>query len=84
MNLIGYIILFSLVFGFLLSICADYLNISNLKASLPEEVKDIYEAEKYKKSQDYLRETTQLELFSGGADLIIILLFWFEIIEMLK
>jgi STE24 endopeptidase len=77
MNLIGYIILFSLVFGFLLSICADYLNISNLKASLPEEVKDIYEAEKYKKSQDYLRETTQLELFSGGADLIIVLLFWF-------
>ncbi len=77
MNLIGSIVLFSLVFGFLLSICADYLNISNLKSNLPDEFKGIYEDEKYQKSQDYLRATTQLELFSGGADLIIILLFWF-------
>ncbi len=77
MNLIGYIVLFSLIFGFLLTLCADYLNISHLKADLPDAVKDIYETEKYEKSQDYLRATTRLELFSGGADLIIILLFWF-------
>jgi STE24 endopeptidase len=77
MNIIGYIVSFSLVFSFLLSLCADYLNISNLKTELPNEIKDIYEEDKYRKSQDYLRSTTRLELFSGGFDLIVIFLFWF-------
>ena len=50
---IFYVILGLFVFEFLLSSTLSYLNTLNWSTTLPKELKDIYDAKKYKKSMEY-------------------------------
>ncbi|MEI7850832.1 MAG: M48 family metallopeptidase [Kiritimatiellales bacterium] len=59
----GYLIfiLALLVFNWLLSLIVETLNVRNVSTEIPAEFQGIYDAEKYAKSQRYLRETTRFE-----------------------
>jgi len=77
MNLIGLIILITLVFDFLVHLVADFLNLKQLSPNLPEEFKGYYDQEKYQQSQKYLKTNTKfnwlISFFGMGA----ILFLWF-------
>jgi len=62
---------------FLLERYLEYLNLQNLKTDLPEELTDIYDAEKYKKSIDYERVTSKFSLISSSFNFLLILLMLF-------
>jgi len=61
------------VFYFLLERVMDYLNLKNLKPELPTELEGIYDKQKYKKSQEYERETSQFGLYSSSFSFILTL-----------
>ncbi|MCU0858411.1 MAG: M48 family metallopeptidase [Pontiellaceae bacterium] len=56
----GYLIfiLALLIFNWLLSLIVETLNVLNVSTGIPEEFNGIYDAEKYAKSQRYLRDNT--------------------------
>jgi STE24 endopeptidase len=53
------VILALLIFSWLLSLIVETLNLRNVSTEIPDEFKGIYDAEKYAKSQRYMRETTR-------------------------
>lgn len=55
---------------------AIWLNLKVLRPELPADLADIYDAERYRKSQDYTRESSRFDLISSTAKLIIFLVFW--------
>ena len=64
---------------FLLESWLERLNLKNLSETLPEELKDLYEAEKYAQSQQYERVNTRFGLLTGSFNLILILgMFFFH------
>ncbi|MBN2001002.1 M48 family metallopeptidase [candidate division KSB1 bacterium] len=77
MNLYAAIILGTFLVDFLLNLIADLLNLKNLSSELPAEFKDIYEAEKYKKSQKYTVVNTRFGLIISTFSLVVTLVFWF-------
>jgi STE24 endopeptidase len=77
MNIYGIIILLTLVIDFLISLVADLLNLKHLDGDLPDEFKGIYDAENYKKSQDYTRTNTHFGFITSSFSLAVILIFWF-------
>lgn len=76
-NTIFLIIIVIIVFDFLFEKFLDYLNIKNLKDELPIELKDIYDSEKYKKSQQYERISIKFSLITSLFSLFIILVMLF-------
>ena len=58
MNILQILIISFLIGNALLEILVDALNIRNLKTSLPKEFKSRYKPQKYKQSQQYLKEKT--------------------------
>jgi len=71
------IIIVFLVGGYLLEALAQYLNLNHLASELPEEFSDTFDAKEYKKSQDYTRAKTRLEIISSSVNLVILLAFIF-------
>lgn len=55
-EILFWIIIAILVLDFLFDKYLDYLNTTRWSDTLPEEVKGIYDEEKYKKQQAYTRE----------------------------
>jgi STE24 endopeptidase len=76
MNIFLIIILVALVTEFILELAANLLNLKALKLKLPPTLKDIYKAEDYRKSQEYLRTKTRLGLVSSAFALFLLLAFW--------
>ena len=66
MNAFLIIILVILVGDYVLGLVVDILNVKHLKTQLPEAFSGYYDAEKYKKSQEYLKENTQFGLITGS------------------
>ena len=62
MNIYLLIILFFIIGNYLLNSIVDYLNANNTQTNLPDEFKDSYDAQKYQKSQEYLKENTYFKL----------------------
>jgi STE24 endopeptidase len=62
MNIYLVIILFIIIGEYLLSLFVEKLNVKNASPVLPEEFKGYYDAAKYKKAQNYLRENTGFKL----------------------
>ena len=62
MNIYLLVILFFIIGNYLLNSIVDYLNANNTQTSLPDEFKDSYDAQKYQKSQEYLKENTYFKL----------------------
>jgi len=78
MNLIALIILTALLFCFILELAADILNLGMLRTDPPEGFRDIYNPERYRQSQEYLRINTRFGWIREGFDLLVFLLFWFS------
>jgi len=77
MNFIAIIILVALLAEYFLNIVADYLNLKVMQDELPEEFHGLYDKERYRKSQEYLRINTRFGWSSSAFFLLAILIFWF-------
>jgi STE24 endopeptidase len=78
MNIYAIIILVTILVGYILSLITEYLNIKALSPQLPEEFKNLYDEDKYAKSQDYTQINTKFEFMTGTFNLVITLIFWFS------
>ncbi|MBW6498266.1 MAG: M48 family metallopeptidase [Bacteroidales bacterium] len=67
------IILVIIVLDFTLDRVMDYLNASRWSNVLPEELKGIYDEEKYRKSQDYARINQRFGLMTSTLSFLLIL-----------
>ena len=67
------LVLAILVFDFLLEKIVDFINFKHVKINLPDEVKDIYDKEKYQKQQKYEKANYKFKLLSGIFSFILIL-----------
>ncbi|ETR71207.1 MAG: STE24 endopeptidase [Candidatus Magnetoglobus multicellularis str. Araruama] len=77
MNLIAWIILIALIVDYLLNFIADIVNLKQVSPVIPEAFKNVYDPERYARSQEYLKVNTRFEWLVSSLDLIIILVFWF-------
>ena len=77
MNIIAIIILFTIIITYALNLLADYLNLAMLQPTLPEEFKELYDSDRYGKSQKYLYVNTRFGWIASTSGLILILIFWF-------
>ncbi len=76
-NSVFYIIIGILLFGFILERILAYLNSTRWSNKLPDVLKDIYDAEKYQKSQDYEKVNHKFSLITSTFSLVIMLLMFF-------
>ena len=76
-NTIAIVLLVALILLWNLDFLATLLNLGSLKPELPEEFTDVYDAEKYAKSQEYTRAHSRFGVISSIASLTILLVFWF-------
>ena len=75
MNIYLVIIVAALLVNYALSTTAAWLNLKNISEELPDEFKGFYDEQRYKKSQQYLRETTLFGLIHDTFHLVVILAF---------
>ncbi len=68
------IIVAIIIFDFFFDRVMDYLNASRWSKTLPEELKGIYDEEKYRKSQDYSRVNMRFGILTGSLSFLFILL----------
>ncbi len=78
MNRFGYIILIALSAEVLLNTIADIFNLKMLQNEVPEEFQGTYDADQYRKSQEYLRVNTQFGWWATSFNLMVVLVFWFS------
>lgn len=77
MNLIAAIILIAMVADFILNGIADMLNLKALRTEIPESFRGVYDPQRYRRSQDYLKVNTRFGRITSLFDLLLILVFWF-------
>lgn len=75
MNIYLMIILFILIGNYLLDIVLETLNVRHVKTELPKEFVGYYDAEKYKKAQNYLKENTRFGIITDTITTPILLVF---------
>ncbi|MGH1366775.1 MAG: M48 family metallopeptidase [Calditrichia bacterium] len=78
MNIYGLIVLITLLFGYLVDFITEILNLRALKDELPKEFSDVYDADKYRKSQQYTRTRTRFGFLTSTFSLLLTLGFWFS------
>jgi STE24 endopeptidase len=76
-NAYAILILVALIAEYVLNVVADLLNLKALEPELPREFSDVYDAERYRKSQEYTRVRTRFGLISATFHLVVLLTFWF-------
>lgn len=76
MNVYSYIILASLLAGWLLEFIAETLNLGALRPEVPPAMKDVYDEDAYRRSQQYAKERTRFGIVGRTFDLALLLLFW--------
>ena len=77
MNFIAIIILCAIGVDFILNLVADRLNLKYLKNELPHAFQDVYDADRYRKSQQYLKINTQFGWVTSIFSITVMLVFWF-------
>ena len=77
MNPYAVIIPVALLFEYALHLAADLLNLRALEPELPEEFRDVYDAERYRKSQEYTRVRTRFGLIPSTFHLATLFAFWY-------
>jgi STE24 endopeptidase len=77
MNVIGIIILFSVIGDFFLHLTADVLNLKRLTWDLPEPFQGWYDPRRYETAQDYLRVNTRFKWAAAAVDIFLFLGLWF-------
>ncbi len=73
MNIYLVVILAILIGNYILNLIVELLNLKALKSELPKEFEGYYDVDKYKKSQNYLRDNTQFKLTQSTILILIIL-----------
>lgn len=68
-------ILLILIIRYLLDLVSDWLNVRHVSTEVPAEFKGYYDAEKYRKSQNYLRENTGFGIFVDTIQTVITIAF---------
>ena len=76
MNIIAVLVLVVVLVHFLVDWLADYLNLSALSKALPDDFRDVYDADAYSESQKYLSAKTRLGRLSALVDVTVFLAFW--------
>ena len=77
LNIIAIIILTAIILDVVINIVADFLNLKGLQTDIPAPFQDVYAADQYQKSQDYLRVNTRFNWISSLFNLLVLLFFWF-------
>jgi len=77
MNIYGLIVLVTLLFGYLLDMITNLLNLRSLKGDLPQEFQGVFDAEEYRKSQAYTRVNTRFGFITSTVSLLATMIFWF-------
>jgi len=77
MNTIALIILCAIIFDLILNGIADYLNLKMLRNDLPDAFQGVYDPDRYRKAQQYLKVNTRFGWVTGTFNVILILIFWF-------
>jgi STE24 endopeptidase len=77
MNVIAIIILCTIGVDFILNLAADGLNLKYLRNELPQAFEGVYDPERYRKSQQYLKANTKFGWITSAFNLGLILVFWF-------
>lgn len=77
MNFIALIIMSALLADLALNLTADVLNLRQLREVLPPRLEGWYDAEQYRRSQQYLRINTRFSWITRLVDLAVLLSFWF-------
>lgn len=72
-EIIFWVIIAILVLDFLFENYLEYLNTKRMGTQLPDELKGVYEAEKYAKQQAYQRENHRFGMISGTFSFLVIL-----------
>lgn len=78
MNIYAVIILSALAAEFILNLAADILNLKHLSTDLPREFQDVFDAERYGKTQAYTRVNTHFGWITSAFGLAVTLAFWFS------
>ncbi len=73
MNIFLLIILAILIGNYLLDLVVEILNVRHLKTTLPQEFEGWYDSDKYRKSQEYLKETTRFGILTDSITTPIII-----------
>ncbi len=76
-QILFYVIILIIVFDFVFDRVMDYLNSTRWSNKLPEELKGIYNEDKYRKSQNYSKENMKFGLITSSLSFIAILLILF-------
>ena len=76
MNVFFVIILVAVVVEFLLGVVSNLMNLSALRPEAPEGLEDVYEPDKYAKSQEYTKVNTGFDLITSTFKLALLLTFW--------
>ena len=66
-----------IIFDYLLEKFLDYLNYSNMQETIPDELKGIYDEDKYRKSQQYEKVNLAFSMVTGTFSFIVILILLF-------
>ena len=77
MNIYLAIILAAVLLPFLLDLISSIFNLKALDLNPPAALKDIYAPEKYRRSQEYTRESTHFNFVASTFGLALLLVFWF-------
>src|ERR1700748_949349 len=75
--MIGSFVLSTLVGYYLLDSLAKLLNLRSLQRQVPNEFLDIYDADRYRRSQEYTKANTWFGLIVATVDLAALLALWF-------
>ena len=69
-----FIIISLVIFNYLFSNLLDYMNHRNWKDEIPNELKDFYDKEKYKKAKNYALSKNKISLFSSSLSFLLVIL----------
>jgi STE24 endopeptidase len=76
-NTVFIAIIVILVVDFTLERYLDYLNIRHRSTQLPDELKDVFDAEQYRKQQEYKKVNDRFSLLTSSFSFLVILLMMF-------
>ncbi|MCG6910884.1 MAG: M48 family metallopeptidase [Deltaproteobacteria bacterium] len=77
MNLIAIIILLTIVLDLSLHLISDILNLKTLRSDVPGPFRGIFDPDRYKESQAYLKVNTRFGWVSTAFNTLVMLVFWF-------
>ncbi|HET6243391.1 MAG: M48 family metallopeptidase [Bacteroidetes bacterium] len=72
-HIIFYIIIAIIIFNYLFERILNYLNIKNMHDTPPKEAEDVYDEIKYRKSQEYNKESAMFSMITSTLSLVLIL-----------